>query len=112
MDQNQIDEKYNQAAQTQMQYIENVSIAFRQKCDDLRMTVEGQISTLDPKSPDQTNQANLLKLKFKQDLDLVVEQYEKEMKRSFGNSLIALEEIYRQKELLRLSEIEKEVLTY
>ena len=112
MDQNQIDEKYTQTAQGQMQHIENVSDAFHQKCEELKMAVEKAISALDPKIPETVNQTNLLKLKFKQDLDMVVAQFEKEMKRSFGNSLIALEEIYRQKELLRLSEIEKEVLTY
>lgn len=109
MNQNQIDDKYKQTAQSHLQYIENVSEAFQQKCKSLKVAVEKEISALDAKNLDQIN---LLKLKFKRDLDLVVEQYEKEMKRSFGKSLIVLEEIYRQKELLRMSEIEQEVLTY
>jgi len=112
MDVNQINQQYTQAAQSQMQHIENVSTAFRQKCEELKAATEKQIAALDPKNPDSVNQSNLIKLKFKQDLDVVVEQYEREMKRSFGNSLMALEEIYRQKELLKLQEIEKEVLTY
>ena len=109
---NPIDEKYNQASQAQMTHIENVSTAFRKRCEELKTAVEQKISTLDSTKPETEHQTNLLKLKFKQDLDIVVDQYEHELKTSFGNSLIALEEIYRQKELLKLLEIEKEVLTY
>lgn len=107
-----INEKYKEAAQNQLQHIDNVAAAFRQKCEELKNSTEQQIAALDPKTPELTNQINMLKLKLKQDLDVVVSQFEKEMKRSFNMGLVSLEDIYHQKELMRLAEIEREVLTY
>ncbi|MCC7432419.1 hypothetical protein IT412_02740 [Candidatus Peregrinibacteria bacterium] len=107
----QITEKYQSTAQQQLDHSEAVFQAFQNKCNELKALIEKEISALDKTKPDYQNQVNLLKLKLKQDLDLVVKQFEKEIKRSFGKNLEALELIYKEKEKMRLQEIEQAVLT-
>lgn len=105
----QITEQYNQAAQKQFSYIEAISQAFRTQCEKLKNETEQQIATLDQTKPESTDQANHLKLKLKRDLKIVLDQYEKELRRSFGIGLTELESIYCQKGFQRMAEIEKEI---
>jgi hypothetical protein len=102
--------KYQQAAQNQLNHIEAVSKAFYQQCELLKNTTEQAISALDKSQPAAQDQENRLKLKLKKDLQMVLAQYEKELKNKFLIGLTDLEEIYRQKELQKMDEIEKQIL--
>jgi hypothetical protein len=107
----QLTAKYTATAQAQLDHSEAVFQAFQKRCLELKTATENSINTLDKNLSDYQNQVNLLKLKLKQDLDVIVEQFEKEIKRSFGKNLEALEQIYKEKEVQRLQEIEQAVLT-
>jgi hypothetical protein len=103
--------KYQQTAQNQLSHIEAVSQAFYQQCELLKNTAEKDIAALDKNLPDSREQENRIKLKLKQDLTMVLGQYEKELKSKFLIGLTDLEEIYRLKELNRMKELEKLILT-
>ena len=106
----EISQKYALAAQGQLSHIENVSQAFQQKCQELKDQTEQKINSLDKNSLDFNNQANLLKLNLKENLNTVLTQLEKELKRSFGIGILELEEIYHQKEIHSLQKLEQEIL--
>jgi hypothetical protein len=108
----QITIAYNQSAQKQLQHIEYVSQAFRQQCEKLKNETEQRIAAIDKTQPAATVQdlENRFKLKLKQDLKQVLNEYEKELHRSFGIGLVELEKIYRQKEMERMAQMEKEIL--
>lgn len=103
---------YNQAAQKQLQHIELVSQAFKDQCQKLKNEAEQRIAGIDKTLPPAQAQdlENRYKLKLKQDLKQVLNEYEKELNRSFGIGLVELENIYRQKEIERMAELEKEIL--
>jgi predicted metal-dependent hydrolase len=105
-----ITEQYSQAAQKQLQQLELVSQAFRQQCEKLKIETEQRIATIDRTKTQAQDLENRYKLKLKQDLQQVLNEYEKELQRNFGIGLIELENIYRQKEMQRLQEIEQEIL--
>lgn len=105
----QITENYNQAAQKQFQHIEAVSLAFRSQCEKLKVETEQKIAALDQTKPESKDLENHLKLDLKRNLKIVLDQYEKELRRSFGVSLSEMENIYRLKEEQRLDEIDKEI---
>jgi hypothetical protein len=107
-----VSQKYQAASQQEMDYIEKVTQAFSNKCEELKTQTEQKIAALDTKDPDFKNKENQLKLELKRALDKMVDEYEKEVKKSFRLSIVGLEEIYHQKELMRLQEIEKEILNY
>lgn len=106
----EISTKYQQAAQNQLSHIEAVSQAFYQQCELLKSDTEKAIAALDKSQPTVVDQENRLKLKLKQNLQMVLDQYEKELKNKFLIGLTELEEIYRQKELQKMDEIEKQIL--
>ena len=102
------DQNYDQQIQKHLDYIRMVSEACRQKCEQLKVDAEKQIAAINkPGSEDEIK----VKVQLKKDLDKVVEEFEKEMRRSFINNLTELEEIYRQKELIAIAIIEKEFQT-
>ncbi len=107
----QITEKYNQAAQKQMNHIEAVSQAFQQQCSKLKDETEKLIATIDQTQPNAKELEGRYKVKLKRDLKQVLTEYEKELRRSFGESLNEMEVIYRQKEAQRIGEIEQEILS-
>lgn len=107
-----ISQKYQNASQGEMDYIEKVTQAFQTQCEQLRTQTEQKISALDPNLANRQDQENLFKLELKRSLDKLVEEYEKEIKRSFIKSIVSLEDIYHEKELIRLAELEKEILIF
>lgn len=106
----QITQDYNQTSQKIIQHIEAVSKAFRDQCEKLKITAEKTIAALSPSAPNRQDQENQIKLKLKRDLQQVLTEYEKELKRSFGLSLTELETIYHRKEIERLADIERAIL--
>jgi len=105
-----ISDQYNQESQKQLSYIETVGQAFYSQCEKLKNEAEKQIAALNPADTNRQDQENRIKLKLKQDLKLVLDQFEKELLRSFGIGLVELEKIYHQKEINKLGELEKEIL--
>ncbi len=101
--------QYQQEAQKQTQHMEAVIEAFYKQCDFLKNEAEKAIAALDTALPDRQNQENRIKLKLKKDLQTVLEQFEKELKRSFGLGLVDLENIYHKKEVQKMAEIELEI---
>ena len=65
---------------------------------------------MDHKDPDLKDKENHLKLDLKRALDTMIEQFEAELKGSFRQSIVNLEGIYHQKELMRLKEIDQEII--
>ncbi|MCC6643939.1 hypothetical protein IT411_04275 [Candidatus Peregrinibacteria bacterium] len=103
--------QYQQTAQKQLDYVDAVSKAFEQKCNELKSNCEKSISALDSKSPTRMEQETNLKMQLKTDLQTVLQQYETEIRKSFSHNLDDLENIYREKEKERIAEIEKMILT-
>jgi hypothetical protein len=101
----QFDENYQQQIQKYLDYIRVVSEACQKRCDELRMEAEKKIAALNGNNSDEELK---IKIQLKKDLDQMIEEFDKEMRKSFGNSLVTLEEIYRQKELLYLNKIEEQ----
>lgn len=105
-----ISQKYQQAAQRQLNHIEAVGEAFRQQCQKLKDETEAKIAALDKNAPDFLEKSNHLKLNLKDNLQKVLTEMELELKRSFGIGLLELEEIYHQKELVGIKKLEQEIL--
>ena len=106
----EISQQYATAAQGQLSHIENVSRAFQQKCQELKDQTEQEINALDKDSPDLQIKTNQLKLTLKENLQTVLTQLERELKRSFGIGIVELEKIYHQKELRSMKILEQEIL--
>lgn len=106
-----ITQQYSQTAQKELIHIEQVGEAFRQRCEQLRLETEQKIAAIDSKAADFKNQENLLKLALKRSLDVMIDQFEKEIRNSFTTSIVNLEAIYRQKELIKLQQIAEEILS-
>jgi DNA anti-recombination protein RmuC len=96
-------EQYNQKLSTHLQYIQLVSDACKKRCEQLRDEAEAKIKALNPPSDEATMK---IKVELKAKLDQTIQEFVKEMKKSFYNNLEALEEINRQKEKLYLEQIE------
>ena len=107
-----ITQKYQQASQQAFDYINNTTAGFQKYCEDMKAQTEKKIAALDPKAPDYTNQENSLKLQLKQTLELELDKFEKVIKSNFRQNIVVLEDIYREKEISRLQEIEKLILSY
>ena len=107
-----ITQNFSLESQKEMSHIEQVGEAFQKRCDQLRLETEQKIAALDQKDPDLHNKENHLKLDLKNALDKMIDEFEKELKGSFRQSIVILEGIYHQKELMRLKEIEQEILSY
>lgn len=97
-----ITEQYQQEAGKQLKYIEVVSQAFQQKCQQLKEQAEAALIKIPAENKDQQNQ---IKLQLKKDLNQTLSEFEKEMRRSFGSNIQALEAIYHQKELLDIEQL-------
>ncbi len=108
----QLTTQYKQTAQKQFQYMESINAAFQQRCMELRVMAEKSIAALDSQTVDFEDQQIKIKVKLKTDLDQVLQQYETEMRKSFSKNLDELEVIYRQKEVERLADIEKIILSF
>jgi hypothetical protein len=103
-----ITEQYQQEANKQLQYIEAVSQAFQQRCQQLKESAEAALSKIPAEAIAQQNN---IKLQLKKDLNQTLSEFEKEMRRSFGNNLLALEAIYHQKELLDIEQLTRQLQT-
>lgn len=108
----QLTTQYQQTAQKQFQYMESVNAAFQKRCMELRDIADKSIIALDSKAADFEDQQVKIKVKLKTDLDQVLQQYETEIRKSFSKNLDELEVIYRQKEVERLADIEKIILSF
>lgn len=108
----QLTTQYQQTAQKQFQYMEAVYSAFQKKCMELRDIAEKNIAALDNKATNFEEQQNNIKVKLKAELDQTLQQYETEMRKSFTKNLDELEVIYRQKEIERLADIERMILSF
>ncbi|MGL5831376.1 MAG: hypothetical protein ACRCZE_04485 [Candidatus Altimarinota bacterium] len=97
-----ITEQYQQEANKQFNYIDLVSQAFQKKCQQLKEQAEAALAKIPAEAKDQQN---LIKLQLRKDLNQVLSEFEKEMRRSFGNNLMALEAIYHQKELIDMEQL-------
>lgn len=99
-----IEENYQEQAKKYLNYIQIVSEACQKRNDELRQQAETKIQALNGQNKDEEIK---IKVQLKKDLDQVIEDFEKEMRKSFGSNLTILEEIYRQKEIIYLNQIEK-----
>jgi len=99
----QITEKYAQKLNTHLQYIQLVSDACKKRCEQLRDEAEIKIKAINPPNEEASTH---VKLELKAKLNQTIQEFVKEMKKSFYNNLEALEEINRQKEQLYLEQIE------
>jgi len=106
----EITQQYQQAAQAQLQHIEEVARAFQNKCLELKNEAEQKISALDKNSPQYKGESGKIKLKLKDDLATVLVKMERELKRSFGIGLIELENIYHQREIQSIIKLEEQIL--
>lgn len=107
----QLTTQYQQTAQKQFQYMEAVNSAFQKRCIELRDLADQAIAALDSKAANFEEQQTNIKVKLKADLDQTLQQYEAEMRKSFTKNLDELEVIYRQKEIERLADIERMILS-
>ena len=107
-----ISQKYQEESQKQLVQIEQATVSLHQKCDELRIATEQKIASLNQQDADYQNKVNLLKLQLKRDLDTLIEQYEHDLKNNFRSGIVNLEDIYHEKEISRLKELEQEVLKY
>ncbi len=98
--------QYNEQINKHLTYINQVKLAFEKQCEKLKNTAEIAISKIPVTSIDKKDQEIKIKVELKKNLDKTLEEFGKVLKDSFGNNLILLERIYREKENLRLKEIE------
>lgn len=97
-----ITEQYQQEAGKQFKYIDAVSQAFQRRCQQLKEQAEYALGKIPAEAKDQQNQ---IKLQLKKDLNQTLSEFEKEMRRSFGSNILALEAIYHQKELVDMEQL-------
>jgi formate dehydrogenase maturation protein FdhE len=104
-----IEDKYHQEVQKYLDFIKSQSDLFHQKCDQLRIEAEESIRKIDPKDPVLQKKEIDIKVKLKTNLDQMLREYDSSLRGKFINNIEVLEEIYHQKELLRLNALENEM---
>lgn len=102
-----IQQKYQEEIQSQVKKFEQKFEQFKQSCLELQNSTDQQISALDKADATSAEKEIDLKVELKKQLDLRLQQFELEMRRSFGDNLSALEEIYNQNNQNKLEQLEK-----
>lgn len=100
------DLQYHEQINKHLAYINQVKLAFEKQCEKFKNEAEIAISQIPANSPNSKDQEIKIKVELKKNLNRTLEEFETILKNSFGNNLILLEKIYREKEDLRLKEIE------
>lgn len=103
--------KYQQEAQNQLNGIASAKAAFEAECKALKDSTEEKIAALDQTDPLKEDKANKLKLELKKDLNKKLVQFEKDQRHNFTDGIVKLEDIFHEKEVRRMKEIEQEILS-
>ncbi len=105
------DEQYKAQITDYLSHVDEVYQAFQKQCEDLKDKTEKDIATLNKDDKDYDDKKLQLKLKLRQELEKIADQYEDHMRGKFITNVELLEDIFHKKELLQLDNLDKDLET-